>query len=62
MTISPDHVKSGSKCLLCGSELENCGGWPAPNEDGCIGSYHDGGYGSLQAPGFCGVRERQWLP
>jgi hypothetical protein len=48
-------------CVLCGSVLVNVGGWPAPNESGCIDSYHDGGYGSSTAPGYCGVYKTQWL-
>jgi hypothetical protein len=51
-----------STCVLCGSVLVNgSNGWPAPNESGCIDSYHDGGYGSQMAPGYCGVYKQQWL-
>ena len=49
-------------CLRCGSALINGpDGWPTQNESGCRNQYHDGGYGSREAPGYCGVQKREWL-
>jgi hypothetical protein len=48
-------------CVLCGSVLVNgTDGWPIKNESGCINQYHDGGYGSHPAPGYCGVYGQLW--
>ena len=58
----PPARASGSRCELCGSVLMNAAdGWPTANAEGCTGEYHDGGYGSTTAPGYCGVQRKQWL-
>jgi hypothetical protein len=58
----PPAKPSGTKCDLCGSRLMNAeDGWPTVNDEGCVDSYHDGGYGGTMTPGYCGVNAMQWL-
>ena len=54
-------IKEGRPCPVCGSAFLYQNGWPWTNLSGCRDTYHEGGYGATQEPGYCGVRNKRWF-